>query len=117
MGKKRRVKKMASGSVIEAVKHGTTQSQKSLRRDDERAKKIMENMIGSNAVSKFGEYLKITPVRNPTALQELFQASSAEAAQNVGSDKKDKKSEDLKKGGVIRGHGCEQRGKTRGRFV
>jgi len=117
MGKKRRVKKMASGSVIEAVKHGTTQSQKAFPRDEDRAKKIMENMIGSNAASKFGEYLKITPVRNPTALQELFQASSAEAAQNVGSDKKDKKKEDFKKGGAVRGHGCEQRGKTKGRIV
>ena len=117
MGKKRRVKKMASGSVIEAIKHGTTQSQKGFPRDDERVKKIVDNMVGSNAASKFGEYLKVTPVRNPTVLQELFQAGSTEAAQNIKPDKKDKKDGEFKKGGAVRGHGCEQRGKTKGRFV
>ena len=117
MAKKRSVKKMASGSVIEATKHGTTQSQKAFSRDEKRAKKIMENMFGTNAAAEFGRYLKLAPVHNPTTLQELFQASSAEAAQNVNADKKDKKDKEFKKGGVVRGHGCEQRGKTKGRFV
>lgn len=121
MNKKNKTKKLASGDVITAIKHGTTQSEKSFPRDEERAKKIMNNMISGNAAAKFGEFLKKSAASNPTVLQQLLEASSVEAAQNVDSDKKESRSKskgkELRKGGPVRGHGCELRGKTKGRFV
>lgn len=115
MPKKQKIKKLASGDVIGAIKHGTTQSEKSFWRDNERAKKIMNNMITSNAATKFGEFLKKTPIVNPTILQQLFESGTVEAAQNIDFDKEKNKS--LNKGGIVRGHGCEVRGKTVGRII
>lgn len=84
----KKVMLLADGGPIGAVFHGTTQSQKSYPRDDERAKKIMDNMVSSGAASKIGDVVKVA--RNPSMLRELFESGSVEAAQNVNDSKKDK---------------------------
>lgn len=85
----KKVMLLADGGPIGAVFHGTTQSQKSYPRDDERAKKVVDNMMSSNAASKIGDaFSKVA--RNPSMLRELFESGSVEAAQNVNDSKKDK---------------------------
>lgn len=85
----KKVQHLADGGVINATLHGTTQAQRSYPRDDERAKKVVNNMIGSNVAAKLGDPF-VKAARNPTMLRELFYSGSVEAAQEIDSNNKDK---------------------------
>lgn len=94
-GNHKKVQGFADGGVISALEHGTTQSQRSYPKDDERVKKIVDNVVGAGPAQKLGDLFASVPkiarmTKSPSALAELFQSGSVEAAQNVNDQKKDK---------------------------
>jgi hypothetical protein len=63
------------------------------------------------------KYPGATPVDEPVAKSKTSKAKTSVYTDSVPVDEPVSKPKKYAKGGSVRGSGCEQRGKTKGRFV